>query len=290
VRPVRYAVGLPNVGDYGDPRLLVRLAVAAEEAGWDGVFVWDHVLYHDQGWPLADPTVTVSAIAQATSRVRLGVLMTALPRRRVAKVARETATLDVLSGGRLVFGAGLGSSPVEYTAFGEDGDLRARAARLDESLDALAALWTGREVTRDGGHVTLRGVTMRPTPVQRPRIPVWCAGRWPARTPFRRAAWWDGVMPTHADFGRGGTMPPEELARVVAHVARCRREAGRSGGADLTGYDVALEGATEPSPAGRARVQRYAEVGLTWWVEALGWWRGTPAQMHTRVRQGPPTR
>ncbi|GAA2864324.1 hypothetical protein GCM10020220_062000 [Nonomuraea rubra] len=138
---VRYAIGLPNVGEFGDPALLTELAVAAEEHGWDGVYLWDHLLYHDPAWPVANPTVTLSAIAARTHRIRLGILMTALPRRRVQTVAKETATLDRLSAGRLVFGAGLGSMDTEYTDFGEDPDLKTRAAKLDHGLYDLTHLW-----------------------------------------------------------------------------------------------------------------------------------------------------
>src|SRR6266542_3628505 len=187
-RVVHYAVGLPVVGEFGDPLLLTELAVGAEEHGWDGVYLWDHVLYHHPQWSVASPVVTLAAIAARTSRVRLGVLVTALARRRVQVVARETATLDVLSGGRLVFGAGLGSMDAEYTAFGEDPDLLTRAVRLDESLNALVALWSGEPVSMRGELVRVSGVQMRPTPVQRPRIPVWCAGKWPNRAGFRRGA------------------------------------------------------------------------------------------------------
>src|SRR3712207_642370 len=171
----RFAVGLPNVGPFADPGALVELAVAAEERGWDGVFLWDHLLYHDPGWGVVNTVVVASAIAARTSRIRVGVLVTALPRRRVQTVARETATLDRLSGGRLVFGAGIGSMDSEYAAFGENPDLRVRGAQLDTSLGALAALWSGSRVALPSGHT----VAMTPTPVQRPRIPVWCAGRWP---------------------------------------------------------------------------------------------------------------
>src|SRR5947209_2397219 len=143
---LRIAVGLPTVGEFGDPRILVDLAVAAEEAGWDGVYLWDHVLYHDPTWPVANTTVALAAIAARTGRVRLGALMTGLPRRRVQVVARESASLDALCGGRLVFGAALGSMDEEYAAFGEDPDLRVRAARLDESLELLDRLWSGEPV------------------------------------------------------------------------------------------------------------------------------------------------
>ncbi|MGF7234160.1 MAG: LLM class flavin-dependent oxidoreductase, partial [Frankia sp.] len=234
---VRFAVGLPNVGLFGQPDLLVSLAAEAERYGWDGVFLWDHLLYREPNWPVADPTVTIAAIAASTSRLRLGVLMTAAARRRVGKLAREVAALDVLSRGRLVFGVGLGSIEREFSAFGEASDAATRAERLDETLSVLDGLWSGREVTFHGRHLHVDAVRMLPVPVQRPRPPIWCAGRWPARAPFRRAARWDGMMPTHASFGRGTTMPPETLAEIVAyvHTQRLDRdEAGRP-------FDVAVE-------------------------------------------------
>ena len=276
------AVGVPNVGPFGDPVLLVELAVAAEEHGWDGFFLWDHQLWHDPDWAVADPVVVISAVAARTARVRLGILVNVLARRRVGKVARESVTLDQLSGGRLVFGAGLGAYAGEFTAFGESGDARERAARLDESLHLLDALWRGEPVTVHGEYLTAENVMMRPRPVQQPRIPVWIGGRWPNQAPFRRAARWDGVMPTHRDYGLGETMPPDELRAALRYTREQRSSPGP--------FDVALEGRTDgaaPDRGGR-HVAPYRDAGLTWWIEALGWWRGTPADALTRIRQGPP--
>jgi alkanesulfonate monooxygenase SsuD/methylene tetrahydromethanopterin reductase-like flavin-dependent oxidoreductase (luciferase family) len=275
VSGLRYAVGLPTVGVFGDPAVLVELAVAAEAAGWDAVFLWDHLLYHDPDWPVANPTVTAAAIAARTGRIRLGVLMCALPRRRVQVVAREVASLDVLSAGRVVFGAGLGSMDDEYAAFGEDPDLGARAAALDAGLADLARLWSGAPVTLVPG----RPVRMRPTPVQRPRPPVWCAGRWPNRAGFRRGARWDGSMPTFTGYGRDRPVPVDRFADVVGYLAE------RRGG--LSGFDVALEGSSA-GPGDAGAVEPYAAAGLTWWVEAMGWWRGGVAHARERIAAGPP--
>jgi len=278
----RCAVGVPTVSTFGDPRMLVELAVAAEEAGWDGFFLWDHLLWHEPGGHVADPTVVISAVAARTERIRFGIMVNLLARRRAAKVARETVTLDVLSGGRLIVGAGLGSLPAEFTAFGENADPRVRAARLDESLHLLDALWTGQPVTFHGEYLTATDVTMLPRPVQRPRIPIWCGGRWPNQPPFRRAARWDGVIPTHTGYGLGETMPPDELRAVIRYTREHRTADGP--------FDVALEGRTDGSAADRGGqlVAAYVRAGLTWWIEALGWWRGTPADAMARVRQGPP--
>lgn len=272
---VSFAVGLPNVGEFGDPSVLASLAVDAEAAGWDGVFMWDHVLYREPTWPVADPTVTIAAMAAATSHIRLGVMVTALPRRRPWKVAREVGSLQRLAGNRVIFGAGLGSMPSEMSAFGEPASDRERAQRLDEGLEILARLWSGQPVTYHGDHLRVENVRMVPEV----HVPVWVAGRWPNRGPFRRAARFDGVFPTHTDYGKGQTMPPDDLARVLAEVS-AHRDPG------LGPIDVALEGATEPGE--HDQVERYAEVGLTWWVEALGWWRGGIQHARQRVLAGPP--
>lgn len=257
---VRYAVGLPNLGEFGDPQVLVELAVAAEERGWDGVYLWDHLLYHDRDWPVVNPTVVLSAIAARTSRIRIGVLMTALPRRRVQMVAKETATLDLLSGGRLVVGAGLGSVDAEYADFGEDPDLKARAAKLDQGLEELTRLWK----------------ELPPSPVQRPRIPIWCPGRWPTKVGFRRAARWDGAMPTFHEYGQDlPPVPVSEFGRVVDFLAEQR--------GSLDGFDIALEGR-----AADGLVDGYAAAGMTWWVEAMGWWRGGVADARATIAAGPP--
>jgi len=270
-----HAVGLPNVGPFADARVLVDLAVSAEEQGWDGVFLWDHVLYHQADWPLMNSVVIASAIAARTSRIRLGVLMTALPRRRVQTVARETVTLDTLSGGRVVFGAGIGSMDIEYSAFGENPDLRDRGRRLDESLTQLTDLWSGQDVLMPSGE----RVRMLPTPVQQPRIPVWCAGRWPNRPGLRRAARWDGVVATFADAGRTIRVPVEDFADAVRYVASER--------GSLDGFEIGLEGWTSPDNAAEV-ISPYVVAGLTWWIEAMGWWRGGVDDARHRILAGPP--
>jgi alkanesulfonate monooxygenase SsuD/methylene tetrahydromethanopterin reductase-like flavin-dependent oxidoreductase (luciferase family) len=277
---VNCAVGLPNVGEYGDPRLLVTLAEEAEAAGWAGVFVWDHVAYRERGWPVADPYVVVAAIAAATSRVRVGVLVSALARRRPWKLARETASLDVLSGGRLVVGAGLGSQAhEEFAAFGEDPAPRVRAEKLDEGLAILVGLWSGEVFSHHGRHYTVDETVFRPRPLQRPRIPIWVAGRWPARPPFRRAARWDGVFATFDGVGHADTPDPAQLAAVVKYTLSQRD------GAD-TPFDVVIEG--QSSGVDPGLLAPFEAVGLTWWIEKLGWFRGSVDAARERVRRGPP--
>ena len=119
---MRFGLFIPLFDELADPALVARLCAEAEEAGWDGVFVWDQVRWREPVVEIADPQITLAAIASATERIRLGPMVTPLARRRPAKVARETATLDRLSGGRLTLGVGLGSDRFaqEYSITGEE--------------------------------------------------------------------------------------------------------------------------------------------------------------------------
>jgi len=169
---VRWGLSISLAGDLADPGLLAEVALAAEEAGWDGVFVWDHLWNHTLV-PFADPFVTLAAIAAATERVQIGTMVCALPRRRPQLVAQSTTSLDRLSGGRMVLGLGLGvDSYGEYSLFDEPAvDDRARAAALDAGIGQLEQMLTGGPVARAGGRVTTA------PGVQQPRVPIWIAGR-----------------------------------------------------------------------------------------------------------------
>jgi len=224
----------------------------------------------------------VTAIAQATERIRLGVMVAQLARRRPWKVAREAVALDVLSEGRLILGAGLGSLPEdEFEAFGEPGDAPTRAAKLDEGLDIVRGLTSGEPFAYRGTHYTVEETTFAPAGVQRP-IPVWVAGRWPNRPPFRRAARWDGVFPTFEGLEHDELPTPGQLRDAVEYT-RANRTLNDP-------FDVAMEGGTSgDEPARDAEiVASFAEAGLTWWVEKVGWFRGSVAEMGRRLDQGPP--
>jgi alkanesulfonate monooxygenase SsuD/methylene tetrahydromethanopterin reductase-like flavin-dependent oxidoreductase (luciferase family) len=274
-----FAVGIPNVREYADPRLLLSLALEAEAAGWDGVFLWDHIAREeDAAIPATDPWIALAAIAAQTERVKLGMMVTPLSRRRPWKVARETVAVDVLSGGRFILGVGLGGGTQnEFVAFGEEADPRARADLLDEGLAILDGLWSG-EPFSFSGRLTVRDAQFLPPPVSQPRIPVWVAGRWPNKRPFRRAARWDGVFPVFEGVTDAGMPAVEVFAESVAYTLSHRSVDGP--------LDVALESTSEPGDA--ARVAEYADAGLTWWVEKLGWFRGSVEEVRARIRQGPP--
>jgi alkanesulfonate monooxygenase SsuD/methylene tetrahydromethanopterin reductase-like flavin-dependent oxidoreductase (luciferase family) len=281
---LRCAIGVPNVREYADPGLLVELAVEAEAAGWDGVFVWDHIAREeDPSVPATDPWIAAAAMAVRTERVRLGIMVTPLARRRPWKVAREAVALDALSGGRLTLGAGLGGGPqAEFAAFGEDADPRVRAGRLDEGLAILDGLWSGEPFSFSGSYHRVEAAHFVPRALQEPRIPIWVAGRWPHKRPFRRAARWDGLFPLFDGYGAGEMPPPSLLAEAVAYTQAQREGDGP--------FDVALESvsAGEDLAADAALAAGYERAGLTWWVEALGWFRGPLEAMRERVRRGPP--
>jgi alkanesulfonate monooxygenase SsuD/methylene tetrahydromethanopterin reductase-like flavin-dependent oxidoreductase (luciferase family) len=225
--------------ELADPRAVADLAARAEARGWDGLFVWDHIQYRPPVRAVADPWVTLAAVAVATERLTIGPLVTPLARRRAHKLARETVTLDRLSGGRLVLGVGLGgdrNGEFDRERFGEEDDPRSRAALLDERLERLGAYWDGE---------------FEPAPVQQPRIPVWVAGRWPNRRPLRRAARWDGFFPIDLEA-------PEQLAEAVAAVRELR-------GADApVGFEIVID-----HPPG-TDLAPWIEAGATWCLTDFG--------------------
>ena len=184
--------------------------------------------------------MSVAAIAAQTSHIRLGVLIAALARRRPWKFAREMATLDVLSGGRLVVGVGIGSQgQEEFAAFGEDPDPRRRHELVDEGLDIVCGLWSGQPFSYDGRHYRVAESLFVPSPIQRPRPPIWIGGRWPARRSFRRAARFDGVFPTFEGVEHAERPTPEQLKAAVEYT-----RSHRTGQA--TAFDVVVEGPHPP--------------------------------------------
>lgn len=235
---MKFSVYVPNFGEFANPRHMADLAQGAESAGWDGFFVWDHMLMFP-GNVVGDPWVQLAAVAAATSRIRLGPIITPLSRRRPWVVARQAVSLDQLSEGRVVLGVGLGFPPAaEFETFGEASDAKTRAEILDEALDIITGLWTGEEYVHDGHHFTLAPVTFLPTPVQEPRIPIWVAATWPHKRPLRRAARYDGVFPLKSTGTGLDDMTPQDWIDMNAYVAQHRHDnqplvtSGFSTGAD----------------------------------------------------------
>jgi len=236
-----------------EPGLVAQLAARAEEQRWDGFFVWDHVAYREPVSRVADPWITLAAVAAATQKVTIGPLVTPVARRRIHQLARETATLDRLSGGRLVLGVGLGSTRTgefDPQRFGEEGDPRARARLLDDGLERLAAYWGGE---------------FEPRPLQRPRIPVWVAATWPNRRPLRRAARWDGLFPVELPG-------PDALTELRAEVQELREGEGQFD------FVVTNPAGTDPAP--------WIEAGASWCLSGFGP-QPTRAQVEEAIDAGP---
>jgi alkanesulfonate monooxygenase SsuD/methylene tetrahydromethanopterin reductase-like flavin-dependent oxidoreductase (luciferase family) len=288
---MRCSINIPNFGDFADARAVVQVATAAEEAGWDALLIWDHVV-HSKSWrgdsPFGDPWMLLTAAALATSRLRIGTLVTPVPRRRPEQLARQVATLDALSGGRVIFGAGLGG-PIEdeFGSFGDTTDAVVLAERLDEGLELIARYWTGEAVDHDGSHYQVHDVRLLPATVQQPRPPVWIGGFWPHRRPMRRAARWDGVAPLFRSATHGEPPPLDELRELIAYV--------RKHGADRHGeqFDVVVGGMSPSDPAAASElIASFAQEGVTWWDERQ--LLTSPdvdrlAPTLRRIEQGPPT-
>lgn len=228
-----------------DPRLVGELAAAAEAAGWDGFFVWDHLLYGERVSAIADVWTCCAAVALRTERLLLGPMVTPLPRRRPQVLARQAASLAVLSGGRFVLGLGLGDDWVgEFSAFGDEPDPTVRGAMLDDGLAVLTGLLAGDPVDHEGAHYAARGVTFRPAP----RVPIWLAGRHGNRAPLRRAARYDGYFVIGLDG-------PDDLPGLVGDLAQ--QSAG-------PGFDLVVDVQPDDDPA------RWLDRGATWVLTRIG--------------------
>jgi alkanesulfonate monooxygenase SsuD/methylene tetrahydromethanopterin reductase-like flavin-dependent oxidoreductase (luciferase family) len=272
---MRYGIVTANLGDYADPRVAVRLAHAAETAGWEAFFVWDHLGFV-RSVPSGDPFVILSAVAASTTRLALGTAITPLARRRPQIVANALASLDLLSGGRAIFGAGLGGVPMEFTAFGDPGDAKQRAAMLDEGLTILDGLWSGETVTHHGQHYSVEEVSLAPLPLQRPRIPIWIGGE--GAPALRRAARWDGWLAPATNPDGTPSKSPARIAEMVAEIRRHRTTDAP--------FEVAVDGYSEASDP--TLPHAYGEAGATWWLEIIRDTRGPLHEMIARVEAGLP--
>ena len=287
---MRFGITIPPFAEFIDPSALAEQAHDAETAGWDGFFIWDAVFFDPTFHPIADPWVSLAAVALSTQRMRIGTMVTPIARRRPWKLARETVSVDRLSNGRLTLGVGLGD-PVQWDFgfFDDVTDSKIRARRLDEGLEILTGLWRGEPFSYQGEQYSVKEVIFRPTPVQSPRIPIWVGGWWPNKPPLRRAARWDGVCPAKW----GGTISPDEWHEMLAYIQKFRTTDSP--------FDAVHSGATPGDNLTQAAelVESYAKVGVTWWIEPVDPWRfgwsfevpwdpKATVHMRERIRQGPP--
>jgi alkanesulfonate monooxygenase SsuD/methylene tetrahydromethanopterin reductase-like flavin-dependent oxidoreductase (luciferase family) len=261
-------------------REFADLAVTAEEAGWDAIFTWEAVWGQD-AW------VTLTAAAMQTSRIRLGTMLTPLPRIRPWELAGRVATLDDLSGGRVQLAVGLGALHPGWLAFERDEGRPVRAQKLDEGLAIYDGLMRGQPFSYAGTHYSVAPTDFfpPPAPVQQPRVPVWVVGAYPARRSMARAAQWDGVIPTKLDRTDDNPFGPADLPPMVSRLKEIRERDGLP----WEGYDVVAEGVSEPGAAGDATVAEWVDAGATFWVES-DWSMGDDAveRHRRRIEAGPP--
>lgn len=253
---MKYGFVLPS----GDAAAAADLAAEAEQAGWDGFFVWEPT------WGV-DAWVMLTAAAMRTTTIRLGTMVTPLPKRKPWEVASQSATLDNLSGGRVILSVGLGAPEERFFIFEDDPGRKQRAEMMDEGLEMLALMWRSEPFAFEGKHYHAKKTErMIPPPAkQRPRIPTWVVGLWPAPKSMRRSARWDGWLPNFRTPGEGIDRPnPEQLAEAVAWLRDERARAGLT----MAGYDVVMEGNTTPGPDAAAEVLDWERAGATWWLEA----------------------
>jgi alkanesulfonate monooxygenase SsuD/methylene tetrahydromethanopterin reductase-like flavin-dependent oxidoreductase (luciferase family) len=271
---------------FADTREFTELAAIGEQHGWDAVFTWES-LYGVDAW------ITLGAAAMVTERIRLGTLLTPVSRHRPWDLASRVSTVDRLSNGRAILGAGLGALHEGWLAFEADEGRRARAEKLDESLAIFAGLLRGQPFSYTGAHYSARPTTfvLPPPPVQRPHPPVWVVGAYvPGRDRQRsleRAARWNGLLPVVAEPGTP-SYTLESFAEVVGRVGRLREQAGTA----HEPYDVVVEADSSGEFVQLAgTVGDWEKAGATWWVES--WWSVEPgaaglAEVRRRILAGPP--
>ncbi len=267
---MRQGLFFPAFDGLANPRRLVELAVLAESAGWDGIFLWDHLLYDGGVTNILDPYVALTAMATATTTIQLGPMVTPLIRRRIQVVARQAVTLDLVSNGRLILGLGIGDDGDvrELSRFGEVTDAKERGAMLSEGLAVLTGLLSGAPVRHAGEHYTIDDVTFLPRAARPGGIPIWLAARWPNPRPLRRAATQAGAFVISMN-------EPGEVATLRGLLVE--------GGADLETFDVVVSGAPgdDPTP--------WAQAGVTWFLTWIGPYNLRFEEVRAIIGEGPPT-
>jgi alkanesulfonate monooxygenase SsuD/methylene tetrahydromethanopterin reductase-like flavin-dependent oxidoreductase (luciferase family) len=280
---MRYGFVLP----FGAAADVAEHAVMAESSGWDAIFDWEAV-WGDDAW------IALTAAAMVTDRIHLGTMLTPIPRIRPWDLASRVSSLDRLSGGRVILGAGLGALHEGWTAFEADEGRRVRAEKMDEGLAIYAGLMAGQPFSFQGKHYTVKPTEfMLPAPtIQQPHPPVWVVGAakvGETRQPsLERAARWQGWLPQVVDGEwRGNPRSPQELSGLTDQVRRMREEAGLS----MEHFAICVEGEFYGAGPGERDIAAWADAGATWWIE--GAWRlencpSGRAELQRRIQNGPP--
>ena len=270
----RFGLYLPNFGELAKPENMVKLAKLAEENGWEGIFLWDHIPA-DPSMAAYDPWLLLTLVASNSETLRVGTTVTPLARRRPQKIAKEIVTLDHISKGRVILGIGLGVKE-EYESYGESFKPREVAEKLDECVEILRLLWSGEPVDYQGKHYTITAQHL-PTPVQK-QVPIWVAGTWPNKAPFRRAAKHQGVYPMRVGFEK--LLTAEEYGDILGYIKKHR--------GDLENYDVVKGVYSDTDPEKNGWIKGYVDVGANWILECVDPWRGSLDDLFEIVKRGPP--
>ena len=278
---IKYGISLIHFNELANPEVVIELAVEAEKAGWDGIFLPDHMLFDKQQiYPITETWILLSAIAAKTNKIKIGTGVAALPRYHPWWFAKMTATLDVLSKGRLILGLGLGGPKTEFESFGEEYNLKILAQKMEESLDILEGLWTGEPFSYSGKHYTVTEAGFLPKPAQSPRIPLVFGGMWPTKKPFIRGAKYDGIMPIHKNFPQDLTV--DELRQIISIVKK-NRETDEP-------FEVIISGTSFFNPEKRVeQIKPFIDAGITWWLEHVNTlMQPSVDAMKEWVKLGPP--
>lgn len=270
---MRYGIEVVPFGQFGNPKIVVKFARAAEAAGWEGIWVWDHLLFP---YGVGDPWIILSAVATSTQSLKIVTGISPLPRYPLHVLARMITSLDILSDGRVIFGTGLGIDH-ESTQVGEPGNPAIRASMLDEGLNILTTLWSGTPVTYHGTHYTLSDVTCIPSPVQSP-LPIWIGGE--SKAALRRAARWNGWIIGTINEKCEIIRSPEKLEQEIRYIQSYRK--------NNDAFDVAIDGVSIPGESDNSLIYAYEQAGATWWFESIFGLRGSEKEMLERIQAGPP--
>lgn len=275
---MKFGIYAPNFGNtFGNPKHVTKLATEAEKAGWDGFFLWDHIIYTDEGYPdMIDPLITLTSVAENTETIHIGTTVTPITRRRPWKLARETVTLDILSEGRLILGVGLGVSN-EFSLMNEETNPKIMAKMAEEHLEILNGLWSGEEYSYEGKYYKLDKVKFLPKPFQKPRIKLWGAGTWPKKGPFRRAAKLDGVIPLSMDYTK--PLTPSDFRNMIKYMKKHGLEYP---------YDVVnISFDASKNSEKRDSILEFRDVGVNWWLELVSDWNGGYDKIKEIIMNGP---
>lgn len=276
-KKINFGIYIANFDIFESPIDYLDLAVATEENSWDGFFMWDHTV-GIPGKPASETFTTLSAIASKTNNIKIGTTVTGLPRHRPWNLARKVATIDHISNGRFIFGIGLGARD-EYSPFNEENDNKILKEKVDESLQIIQGIFEKDHFSFSGKHYQLNDVSFNPKPKQK-NLPIWVAGTWPYKGPFRRAAKFNGIFPLSADPDEI-RLSPKEYQDIISFINQFRDP--------KSDFDVVSHMYTTGNKEDDAWISDYIDVGVNWLIEVIYPGRASKKEIFDRIKKGPPS-